>query len=56
MYLYSLPHIFDIDKGHLPELVNPQSTELPDFNFQSLEVVSRCSETQLQVTENLCYL
>ena len=27
-----------------------------NLNFQSLEVVSRYRETQLQVTENVCYL
>ena len=36
--------------------INPWSTELFNLNFQSLEVVSRYSDTQLQVTENLCYL
>ena len=34
---------------------NPQSTELFNLNFQSLEVVSRYRDPQLQVTENLCY-
>ena len=31
-------------------------TPLELFNFQSPEVVSRYCDTQLQVTENLCYL
>ena len=31
-------------------------TELLNFNFQSLEVVSRYRDTQLQVIENLCDL
>ena len=31
-------------------------TELLNFIFQLLEVVSRCRDTQLQVTENVCYL
>ena len=32
------------------------STELFNLHFQSLEVVSRYRDTQLQVTENVCYL
>ena len=32
---------------------NPQSTELFNLNFQSLVVVSRYRDTQLQVTENV---
>ena len=36
--------------------VNPQSTELFNLNSQSLEVVSRYRDTQLQVTENVCDL
>ena len=36
--------------------LNPWSTELRNLNFQPLEVVNRGSKTQLQVTENLCYL
>ena len=36
--------------------INPLNTELFNLNFQSLEVVSRYRDTQLQVTENLCYL
>ena len=37
--------------------INPQITEVLDLNFQSLEVVSRYRETQLQVTKNyLCYM
>ena len=35
-------------------MVNPLITELS--NFQSLEVLSRYRDTQLQVTENLCDL
>ena len=35
---------------------NPQSTELFNLNFQSLEDVSRYRETQLQVTKKLCDL
>ena len=35
---------------------NLKSTGLFNLNFQSLEVVSRYRDTQLQVTENLCYL
>ena len=35
---------------------NLQSTDPFDLNFQSLEVVSRYRDTQLQVTENLCDL
>ena len=35
---------------------NPWSTELFNWHFQSLEVVDRGSETQLQVTENGCDL
>ena len=33
--------------------VNPQSTEIFNFNFQSLAVVPRYRDPQLQVTENL---
>ena len=36
--------------------VNTQSTEIFNFNFQSLVVVSRYRDPQLQVTENLCDL
>ena len=36
--------------------VNPLSTQIFNLNFQSLEVVSRYRDTQLQVTENLCDL
>ena len=36
--------------------VNPFVTELFNLNFQSPEVVSRYRDTQLHVTENLCYL
>ena len=36
--------------------LNPWSTELRNLNFQSLEVVFRYRDPQLQVTENLCYL
>ena len=36
--------------------VSPQITELINLNFQSLEVVSRYRDPQLQVTENVCYL
>ena len=32
------------------------STELFNLNFQSLEVVFRYRDTQLQVTENVCDL
>ena len=38
------------------EEINPQSTQLRNLNFQSLEVVSRYRDPQLQVTENLFYL
>ena len=34
-------------------LVNPSSTEIFALNFQSLEVVSRYRDTQLQVTKKL---
>ena len=43
---------FNLLLGH----INPWSTELFNLNFQSLEVVSRYRDTQLRVTENLCYL
>ena len=36
--------------------LNPQNTEIFNLNFQSIEVVSRYTDTQLQVTENLCDL
>ena len=36
--------------------VSPWSTELFNLNFQSLVVVSRYRDTQLQVTENVCDL
>ena len=36
--------------------INPWSTEIRNLNFQSLAVVSRYRDPQLQVTENLCYL
>ena len=36
--------------------VNPSSTDLFNLNFQSLEVVSRYRDTQLQVTKNVCDL
>ena len=37
-------------------LLNPKSTELTNFNFQPLEVVSCYCDSQLPVTENLCVL
>ena len=37
-------------------MVNPWTTELFNLNFQSLEVVSRYLDPQLQVTEKLCDL
>ena len=36
--------------------INPWSTELFNLNFQSLEVVSRYRDTQLQVNENVWHL
>ena len=36
--------------------VNNYNTEIYDLNFPTLEVVSRYRDTQLQVTENVCYL
>ena len=35
---------------------NPHSIELFNLNFQSLEVVSRYRDQQLQVAENVCDL
>ena len=35
------------------KIINPQSTEIFDLNFQSLLAVARGSETQLEVTEKL---
>ena len=43
-----------IRKGTLTAL-NTWITELFNLNFQSIEVVSRYRDTQLQVTANLCY-
>ena len=37
-------------------MVNPWITELFNLYFQQLEVVSHYRDTQLQVTENICYL
>ena len=34
-------------------IINPWCTDLFNLNFQSLDVVSRYRDTQLQVTENL---
>ena len=37
------------------QTVNPWSTEIFNSNFQSLEVVSRYRDPQLQVTEFFCF-
>ena len=42
--------------GQQTQYINLQSTELFNFNFQSLKVVSRKRDPQLQVTENMCDL
>ena len=34
------------------DIINPWSTELYNLNFQSLKVVSRYRDPQLEVTEN----
>ena len=47
---------FDFPINHQKISINHQSTELFNFNFRSLEVVSHYSATQLQVTKNVCYL
>ena len=43
-------------KNTIKQFISPWSTDLFNLKYQSLEVVDCGSETQLQVTENLCYL
>ena len=40
----------------IPLQINPYITELINLHCQSLEIVSRNRDTQLQVNENVCYL
>ena len=51
LVLYIAINLFNYDSN-----INPWSTELCNLNFQSLEVVSRYHDTQLQVTENLLFV
>ena len=52
IYRYGIPLVHSQGVTKL----NPQITEPFNLNFQSLELVSRYRDPQLQVTENLCYL
>ena len=47
-------HVFSLIKHLFCD--NPSTTEIFNLNFQSLEVVSRYRDPQLQVTEKVCYL
>ena len=47
-----MKNITDIEFSYKPSLFNPLTAKLFNWNFHSLEVVSRWRDPQLQVSEN----
>ena len=56
LYIYPMPVLCWVMVCDTDPIINPQSSEIRNLNFQSLEVVSRYRDPQLQVTKNVLFV